>query len=215
MICPFCKTENRDERATCYHCEADLKMLRSVVNASRHHYNKALEHAGRGRNKEAITELHTALGLDASFVNGWVVLGTLHAKEERFDEAEKAWERALKLDDRYKKAHDYIAKIERLRPILPAYLRLRRFAMGLMGLIAAMLAGAIFLLFSPWMTSRYHALADWVGEGKSGLALALGIVALPLIAVLLLRLFSASGATISEAREVLRHPDKQEKNSKP
>ena len=85
MKCPQCKAENREDRAACYHCEQDLTMLRTVVSRIRSHFNTALEHAERDRADEAIAELNHALELDSTFVDAWVVLGTLYARMEKFD----------------------------------------------------------------------------------------------------------------------------------
>ena len=73
MICPNCQCDNREDRMKCYHCDQDLAMLRAVINRSRNHYNTALEHAERGRDDEALAELHHALELDASFIDAWIV----------------------------------------------------------------------------------------------------------------------------------------------
>ena len=32
MLCPYCQTENRDDREACYYCKKDLSMLRLIVN---------------------------------------------------------------------------------------------------------------------------------------------------------------------------------------
>src|SRR6476661_8050077 len=98
MQCPFCHTENREDRERCYACDKDLSMLRLLVNKARHHYNDALEHAERNRNTEAIDELRNALDLDRRFTNAHVVLGTLYAKEGKYEEAKQCWSNALELN---------------------------------------------------------------------------------------------------------------------
>src|SRR5512133_3215649 len=103
MRCPFCRTENRDDRDTCYSCEKDLATLRAVVNKAKSHFNLGLEYAERGRNEEAIAELHHALDLDASHINSHVVLGTLYAKLGELAKADEHWKRALALDPRLEK----------------------------------------------------------------------------------------------------------------
>lgn len=112
MLCPFCKTENRDERETCYYCNKDLSMLRLIVNKSKHHYNLALEHAERGRYPEAIVELKNAIDLNSSYVNAYVVLGTIYAKMEEYDNAIEQWNKALNLDNKFLKVHEYLEKAQ-------------------------------------------------------------------------------------------------------
>lgn len=131
MICPHCHTVNREDRASCYHCSADLALLRAIVAKSRAFYQQGLEHAERGRPERAIASLRDALDLDASFARGWVVLGTLLAKDERFAEAEEAWLRAIACDPECARAHEYLGRAARAREVLPALVRLRRLCLGL------------------------------------------------------------------------------------
>lgn len=119
MLCPFCNTENRDDQELCYKCNKDLSMLRLIINKAKHHYNLALEHAERGRYYEAITELNNVLELDSKNVNAFVVLGTIYAKQNHFDKAIECWEKALNIDNRFLKAHDYIIKAGHIKGSLP------------------------------------------------------------------------------------------------
>lgn len=137
MICPYCETENRDERDACYHCGKDLSMLRLIVNKAKHHYNLALEHAERGRNSEAITELRNALDLDSRNIDAHVVLGSLLAREEQFDQAQEAWEKALQLTPPLEKAHAYLGKSEALERTMPVVHFYRRLAVLLILLVLA------------------------------------------------------------------------------
>ena len=125
MRCPFCRTENRDERDICYNCEKDLSMLRLIVNKAKAHFNTALEYAERDRNEEAIAELHNALDLDHSHVNSHVVLGTLYAKLGQMDKAKACWLEALTIDPRFEKAHQYLGKLDLGRKSLPVVRRQR------------------------------------------------------------------------------------------
>ncbi len=126
IVCPHCRTANRLDVATCVHCSRDLSMLRVIANKARHHFNLALEHAERGRWEVAVTELHNCLELDGSNVGAMVVLGTCLAKMERFDEARQAWTRALEVDPRFAKAHDYLGKVEHVAVAQRYHRRLRR-----------------------------------------------------------------------------------------
>ena len=145
MLCPFCQTENRDDQELCYHCNKDLTMLRLIVNKAKHHYNQGLEYAERGRTDEAIQELTNALELDSSLVNGYVVLGTLYAKREEFEEARKYWNQALALDHRYQKVHDYLGKAEGIESIFPTLQRLQQMSILFAALLGVALIGLIYL----------------------------------------------------------------------
>lgn len=168
MICPYCETENRDERDRCYHCEKDLSMLRLIVNKAKHHYNLALEHAERGRNKEAIVELQNALDLDSRHVNAHVVLGTIYAREENFDKAEEHWQKALQLNPAMEKAHSYLGKSLTLRKSLPALRMYRNMAIVLWILFLGCLAWLVVSMRSkPGSDDVQRAFAAYQ-EGRWG-----------------------------------------------
>jgi tetratricopeptide (TPR) repeat protein len=143
MICPYCETANRDELDTCYHCHKDISMLRLLVNKAKHHYNTALEHAERGRDKEARIELENALDLDGRNTDARVVLGTLLARSEEFDEAREQWRLALAVNPTLEKAHDYVARSEVYRRSLPA---LRFYRLLALLCVALLGAGVVFYL---------------------------------------------------------------------
>jgi hypothetical protein len=148
MICPFCQTENRDEREKCYACDKDISMLRLVVNKARHHYNLALEHAERGRIVQAIDELHHALDLDKSFIPAHVVLGTLHAKQNEFAKAREAWEAALELSPELTKAHNYLERVHVAESSLPVVRQLRWLA-GALAVLSFVLATVLVWSLRP------------------------------------------------------------------
>lgn len=145
MICPQCQADNRDDRTQCYDCSQDLTVLRQVIARSREHFNAGLEHAERNRHDEAISEIKHALELDASFVNAWVVLGTVYARQEKFDEAQKAWQSALAINPQYQRCHEYLTRAQRVSQSLPAIQRLRSLVVGLGAAAVLLLAGCIAL----------------------------------------------------------------------
>ncbi len=148
MICPYCQTDNRDDRAECYNCQKDLTMLRLIVNKAKAHFNTALEHAERGRNEEAISELHNALDLDNKLVNAHVVLGTLYAKTDQLEKAREQWEEALEIDPRMAKAHQYLEKLETGSKNLPVVRRLRLELISLL-ILSVILFIAVISLMQP------------------------------------------------------------------
>ncbi|MDK2972311.1 MAG: hypothetical protein PWP23_2066 [Candidatus Sumerlaeota bacterium] len=125
MRCPYCSTENRDDREKCYHCGKDLSMLRLIRNKAKHHYNMALEHAERGRSYEAMGELKNALELDHHLSEAQLLLGTLYARLDRVEEAREQWERVLANDPNAQRAHDYLCSLPVLTRTLPIVGRVR------------------------------------------------------------------------------------------
>lgn len=166
MKCPKCGCENLDDRTTCYHCEQDLEMLRTVVNRVKHHFNAALEHAERDRSDEAIAELKHALELDASFVDGWVVLGTVYARKEMFEEAKEAWNRALALDHRFEKSHQYLIKAESASRALPTVKRIRAYAVVVTIAALALGAGFVYRLRPDGASDKIQQALDLEEEGR-------------------------------------------------
>lgn len=190
MKCPHCQTENRPDRGVCYHCEADISLLCTVVNKARNHFNTALELAGRDRTTEAIGELKSALELDSAFAQAWVVLGTLHAREGRRDEAVALWNRALSLDPNLQKAHDYIGRIELTAEAEPRVRALRR-TVGVLALCVTLLGIALIAAVLP---ENFGELAHEAFSGRSSVAAAAAIVLLPLAAGLAFRIHQKRGA---------------------
>ena len=148
MICPFCETANRDEMEKCYHCNSDLSMLRLVINKARQHYNIALEHAERQRYAEAIHELQDTLELHSDFPSAHVVLGTIYAKLEQYDDARAEWEKALALDPTTNKAYQYLNKLERVSKAMPTLRRLT-ITVWFLALVVVVSLGALFIQLKP------------------------------------------------------------------
>lgn len=168
MLCPYCQTENRDDREECYYCQKDLSMLRLIVNKAKHHYNQALEYAERNRDDEALHELQNAVDLDATLVNAHVVMGTIYAKREDFELAEECWRRALGLDHRYEKVHTYLEKSDRVQSAIPALKRYQAAVGVLVFLFACALAGMIYIGESqPDYFFEANAV-DSIAEAKTG-----------------------------------------------
>ncbi len=148
MQCPYCQTENREDRETCYACGKDISTIRMVVNKARQHYNDALEHAERGRVTEAIDELKNAVDLDAGLINAHVVLGTLYARMGKFPEARESWQNALNLNPELARAHDYLERVETVQAAIPTLTTYRRIALSLL-VAAVVLAAAVIYLARP------------------------------------------------------------------
>ncbi|MBI1784957.1 tetratricopeptide repeat protein [Candidatus Sumerlaeota bacterium] len=200
MFCPYCKTENRDEWPSCYHCNADLTLLRSVVVKSRQHFNAALEHTERGRNKEAIAQLKTALELDSTFVGAWVVLGTIYAKEERFAEAEAAWRKALALNPQYEKCANYLMQARRISEELPALKNMRRIA-AVLSMLVAVLGIALIGAVAPGVLSRIF------GGGLTRGTIAALLLLFPLLFGVVVRLYVQMPRILEYLSSIFRDRD--------
>ncbi|MEI7634808.1 MAG: hypothetical protein WCK47_11085 [bacterium] len=173
MQCPYCQTENRDDRAACYACEKDLSMMRLAVNKAKHHYNLALEHAERGRVNEGIEELHNALDLDRKFINAHVVLGTLYAKRNEFDKARESWNAALALMPELAKARSYLDRLQTVQSSLPLVRRLRG-ALVVMIAFVVMLAGGLgYYVYSGYGRSSIRLAHKAFESGRYNTALVL------------------------------------------
>lgn len=204
MKCPHCLTENRDDRASCYHCSADLSLIRSATARAKNHLAAGLEHAGRNRSAEAIRELTAAVELDASLVNAWLALGTLRAQNEQFDLARAAWERALAADDRYLKAHQYLSRLETVRECLPAMITLRRAAVGsTLALIAVVGLLGVGVLTSPGVRGALGGIFTGPGSVVAALLL-LG----PLLFSAAALLYQSRGWIVELAETLLDSTDK-------
>lgn len=132
MLCPFCHIENHENRDSCYNCGKDIGTVKFVVNRARQHFNDGLEHAENNRTGQAIDELTKALDLDSSFIQAYVILGTLYAREGNFDQAEKAWSNALALKPELEKAHEYLGRLGAVKSALPTLRFFRWIALGLL-----------------------------------------------------------------------------------
>jgi len=149
MKCPYCQTENREDRDTCYYCSKDISMLRLLINRARYHYNNALEHAERQRWTEAAEELDNALELDASFTPARVVLGTVQAKMNHMDKAREIWRNAIIQDPSLEKALDYLNKMDAVLAERPLRKWLRRSVVVMCVLAIGLLVSGVFHLVTP------------------------------------------------------------------
>ena len=145
MICPFCQTENRDDRGECYYCDKDLSMLRLIVNKAKHHYNQGLEYAERGHIDDAIAEIQNSLDLDGSLIEAQLVLGSLHAKKEMYDKARACWSGVLASNHAYEKSHNYLIKAESAEVVFPAMRRLQMLSIVLLGLLFVTLGVIVYV----------------------------------------------------------------------
>ncbi|CAN5342345.1 hypothetical protein BH09SUM1_BH09SUM1_23020 [soil metagenome] len=141
MLCPHCGAENRDDRASCYHCGKDLSLLRLMIGKARGHYNSAAEHVEHGRYYEALGELNSALELNAGLGEAHVLRGDVLARLERPAEARDAFESALTLTPQAARAHRHLGELGEVERSLPILGRLRGV---LVGVGAALGVAAIF-----------------------------------------------------------------------
>ncbi|MDX2177339.1 MAG: hypothetical protein SF028_12815 [Candidatus Sumerlaeia bacterium] len=144
MRCPACDTTNREDRATCYHCGRDLRLLRLIVNSARNHYNKATEYIERDQLRNAMGELDEALLLNAKFAEAYVLRGALLLRLGREDEARRSWDEALALEPTLARAHTYLTNAGALARAVPAARRAPMLLAGAAALVLLVSAGAFW-----------------------------------------------------------------------
>lgn len=143
MRCPNCHTENRDDRDACYHCQADLTMLRLIVNKAKHHHNRAIELVERAQYVEALEELNNALELNTKLQEAYVLRGAVLLKMERPADAQREWEQALSIAPTSHRAHRFLLEAGKVAPALPMLRRLRAVVGGAAAVaLVAVAAGA-------------------------------------------------------------------------
>lgn len=143
MQCPHCKTENRDDRAECYHCGRDLTLLRLMMNRAKAHFNTAVDHVKEDNYYEALGELNAALELNSRMAEGHLLRGSILARLERSEEAREALERALELEPNAKRAHRYLLQLDDIKQSAPLLGRLRQVFGGAAAVVVISLAIAV------------------------------------------------------------------------
>jgi tetratricopeptide (TPR) repeat protein len=131
-------------------------MLRLIINKAKHHYNLAIEHAERNRYYQAITELQNSLDLDKNNIAAHVLLGTIYAKEDKFDLAIQEWQSALTLNPNLYKAYQYIERAEKVKSALPV---LKWIKLLLAGLLVSLIC-IIILSFNIFRPHPSHGLIE-------------------------------------------------------
>jgi tetratricopeptide (TPR) repeat protein len=116
VICPCCGTENTIDRGVCIKCKADLGVVKSIMDTSNLHYNRALTLTREARYQEAEIELNSALELYNKNPRYHNLLGTIYARQGCFDLAQEAWETAIHLDEETSSAYRALTRLHRLLP---------------------------------------------------------------------------------------------------
>jgi outer membrane protein OmpA-like peptidoglycan-associated protein len=108
--CPLCRLEP-DETSRCPDCGQDLAPLVHVAALPALSYNRALEQAAAGDDDGAAGSLRLALQEDEGFAEAWTVLGKIHARNGRTEEARSAWKRALDVVPGHQAAQEALAAL--------------------------------------------------------------------------------------------------------
>ncbi|MBE7560518.1 hypothetical protein HS125_16880 [bacterium] len=114
LFCPCCGAENPLERSVCQKCKADLGVVKSILDTANLHYNRALTLAGEGRYPEAELEATAALELYNKNPRYHNLLGTIYARQGKFNRAQEAWETTLYLEEDTSSAYRSLQRLQRL-----------------------------------------------------------------------------------------------------
>ena len=115
LFCPSCGAENPLERSVCQKCKADLGVVKSILDTANLHYNRALTLAGEGRYPEAELEATAALELYNKNPRYHNLLGTIYARQGKFNRAQEAWETTLYLEEDTSSAYRSLQRLHRLQ----------------------------------------------------------------------------------------------------
>lgn len=109
--CPLCRLAP-DAAGTCPDCGQDLAPLTYLAVAPALAYNTALAQADAGDDDGAVRSLQQAVAQDEGFLDAWMVLGKLHARNGRADEARRAWGAVLAVDPAHQGATEASARLD-------------------------------------------------------------------------------------------------------
>ncbi|MBN2329994.1 MAG: tetratricopeptide repeat protein [Candidatus Omnitrophica bacterium] len=108
--CPACGAINPIQADVCQECNEDLNTVKTVLDTANRHYNEALALAQSGRLDEAVGQAEAAIAMSSHNPNYHLLLGTVHAQNENWDDAVQAWERCITLTPEMEKAYRNIEK---------------------------------------------------------------------------------------------------------
>jgi len=123
-------------------------MLRLIMNKAKHHYNLAVEHAERNRFYQAISELQNSLDLNKNNINARLLLGTIYARQKRYDQAIQEWQAVLENNPTSQKAFHYIEKGKKVQSALPVLKWIQILLAALLGCILVIFI-LVFLALRP------------------------------------------------------------------
>jgi len=137
MPCPVCKQPVPIGAEVCpnANCREDLRSLAVIDTFGQGLYRLALQRVRDKKPEEALQLLNAAAVYAPANVDIWVVLGKLEAQAKRYEQAVRAWQKALSLRSDETRALEGIREVNRAR-------QRRRLSLWTAPLIAAL---AIFL----------------------------------------------------------------------
>lgn len=115
--CPVCKQPVPLGAIICpnLNCKEDLTSLAVIDTVGQDLYQLALRRLKEGKPEEALQFLQAATSYAPADVDVWVVLGKLLAQFKRYDEAVRAWDRALEFQPEEQRAIAGIQAVKRIR----------------------------------------------------------------------------------------------------
>ena len=112
--CPGCSKEIRDLTTICPACGLDLKSLSKMKQLADFYYNEALELAGKGKEKEAVEKLSSAISIQPNDLEAHLFIGRLYARNREYSLAMEHFKNVKKIEPKHISASRYIEKIEKL-----------------------------------------------------------------------------------------------------
>lgn len=156
--CPACGAINPIQAAACQECNEDLNTVRSVIDTANRHYNEALALAQGGRLDEAAGQVEAAIAMASHNLNYHLLLGTIYAQKEEWEEAIRAWERCLAISPETEKAFHNIEKAHQIQEEMERERREKPFFLTSIAAVAV----TVFL----FITTGFYAYQSYVKNGQ-------------------------------------------------
>jgi len=98
--CPSCNAENPIQNKFCGQCGSDLRVVSKVGSESEKDLSASFALFTAGRSQDAIQLIRQSLQKKANFAKGWGHLGYMLNYERRYEEAEEACTKSIRIDSK-------------------------------------------------------------------------------------------------------------------
>ncbi|MGC9328306.1 MAG: tetratricopeptide repeat protein, partial [Candidatus Hinthialibacter sp.] len=156
--CPACGAINPIQADVCQECHEDLTTVKTMLDTANRHYNEALALAQSGNLDEAVGQAEAAIAMASHNPDYHLLLGTIHAQNENWDQALRAWERCLSLNPDMEKAYRNIEKARAMQEDIEHEKQERPYFLTA---IAAVIVAGLLLV-----TTGYYAYQAYAKNGQ-------------------------------------------------